>query len=109
MRPARQAGLAGSSVLEKNVLLAGQAGISGHLTIHDNAVVYAQAGIGGDVDPGAVVAGSPAFDAKEWRRAVTTFPNLPDLWKTVRELKKKVEELEQQARQSNPDRNSGAS
>ncbi|MBL8179801.1 MAG: UDP-3-O-(3-hydroxymyristoyl)glucosamine N-acyltransferase, partial [Bryobacterales bacterium] len=42
-----QVGLAGSTILEKNVLLAGQVGISGHLTIHDNAIVYAQSGVGG--------------------------------------------------------------
>ncbi len=48
-----QTGLAGSSVLEKNVLLAGQVGVGGHLTIHDDAVVYAQSGIGGDVAAGA--------------------------------------------------------
>jgi len=40
-----QVGLAGSSILEKNVLLAGQAGISGHLTIHDGAIVYAHAAL----------------------------------------------------------------
>src|SRR5579864_8420970 len=89
-----QTGLAGSTVLEKSVLLAGQVGVSGHLTIHDNAVVYAQSGIGGDVAPGAVMSGSPAFEAKEWLRAVTTFKKLPELVKTVRELKKKIEELE---------------
>ncbi|MBV9769436.1 MAG: UDP-3-O-(3-hydroxymyristoyl)glucosamine N-acyltransferase, partial [Bryobacterales bacterium] len=50
-----QTGLAGGSILEKNVLLAGQVGISGHLTIHDNAVIYAQSGIGGDVGAGAVM------------------------------------------------------
>ena len=59
-----QTGLAGSSILEKNVLLAGQVGISGHLTIHDNAVIYAQSGIGGDVEAGAVMSGSPAFEAQ---------------------------------------------
>ena len=32
-----QTGLAGSSILERDVLLAGQVGISGHLTIHDKA------------------------------------------------------------------------
>ncbi len=92
-----QAGLAGSTVLEKNVLLAGQAGISGHLTIHEGAVVYAQAGIGGDVAAGAAVAGSPAFDAATWRRAVTAFPKLPEIWRTMRELKKRVEQLEKTA------------
>ena len=89
-----QAGLAGSSILEKNVLLAGQVGVSGHLTIHDNAIVYAQSGIGHDVPAGSRVSGSPAFAANVWLRAITAFPKLPELLKTVRELKKKIEQLE---------------
>ena len=89
-----QVGLAGSSILGKDVLLAGQAGVSGHLTIHDRAVVYAQSGIGGDVPPGAVVSGSPAFDAREWLRAITAFQKLPELLKTVRQLEKRLEKLE---------------
>ena len=93
-----QAGLAGSSILGRNVLLAGQAGVSGHLTIHDNAVVYAQSGVGGDVDAGALISGSPAFDAAQWRRAVTAFPKLPEILRTVRGLQKRVEELEAVAR-----------
>src|SRR5579884_2380657 len=92
-----QTGLAGSSILERNVLLAGQVGVSGHLTIHDNAVVYAQSGIGGDVADGAVMSGSPAFDARDWLRAVTAFPKLPDLLRTMRQLEKRVEELERRA------------
>ncbi|HWB99339.1 MAG TPA: UDP-3-O-(3-hydroxymyristoyl)glucosamine N-acyltransferase, partial [Bryobacteraceae bacterium] len=89
-----QTGLAGSSILEKNVLLAGQVGVSGHLTVHEDAVVYAQSGIGGDVPAGARISGSPAFAANEWLRAITAFPKLPELLKTVRELKKRVDELE---------------
>src|SRR5579883_2898620 len=89
-----QTGLAGSSILGKNVLLAGQVGVSGHLTIHDNAVVYAQSGIGGDVEANSRISGSPAFEAREWLRAVTAFPKLPELLKTVRELKKRVDELD---------------
>jgi len=89
-----QTGLAGSSVLEKNVLLAGQVGISGHLTIHDSAVVYAQSGVGGDVEARAAISGSPAFDAKEWLRAITAFPKLPELLKTMRQLEKRLEKLE---------------
>lgn len=85
-----QTGLAGSSILEKNVLLAGQVGVSGHLTIHEGAIVYAQSGIGHDVAPNSRVSGSPAFDASEWLRAVTAFQKLPELWKAVRELKKRL-------------------
>ena len=84
-----QTGLAGSTVLERNVLLAGQVGVPGHLTIHDDAIVYAQSGIGGDVQAGARISGSPAFAANEWLRAITAFPKLPELLKTVRELKKR--------------------
>ncbi|HUI58470.1 MAG TPA: UDP-3-O-(3-hydroxymyristoyl)glucosamine N-acyltransferase [Bryobacteraceae bacterium] len=89
-----QTGLAGSTVLERNVLLAGQVGASGHLTVHEGAVVYAQSGIGGDVEAGARISGSPAFPANEWLRAVTAFPKLPEMLKTLRELKKKVDALE---------------
>jgi UDP-3-O-[3-hydroxymyristoyl] glucosamine N-acyltransferase len=89
-----QTGLAGSTVLEKDVLLAGQVGASGHLTVHEGAIVYAQSGIGGDVEAGARISGSPAFAAKEWLRAVTAFPKLPDVLKTIRDLKKRVDEVE---------------
>lgn len=89
-----QTGLAGSTVLKKNVLLAGQVGVSGHLTIHEGAVVYAQSGIGGDVEAGTVISGSPAFDASVWRRCVAAYPKLPELQKTVRQLEKRILELE---------------
>ncbi|HLI83647.1 MAG TPA: UDP-3-O-(3-hydroxymyristoyl)glucosamine N-acyltransferase [Bryobacteraceae bacterium] len=95
-----QTGLAGTTVLERNVLLAGQVGSAGHLTVHEGATVYAQSGIGGDVEAGARIAGSPAFAAGVWRRAVTAFPKLPELLETVRDLKRKVEELEKNAGQN---------
>lgn len=91
-----QTGLAGSTVLKKDVLLAGQVGVSGHLTIHDNAVVYAQSGVGGDIEAGAVMSGSPAFDAATWRRAVAAFPRLPDLVRAMRQLEKRLAALEEQ-------------
>ena len=91
-----QTGLAGSTVLEKNVLLAGQVGASGHLTVHEGAIVYAQSGIGGDVPAGARISGSPAFGASEWLRAVTAFPKLAEMLKSLRDLKKRVEKLEGQ-------------
>jgi len=93
-----QTGLAGSSVLEKNVLLAGQVGISGHLTIHDDAIVYAQSGVGGDVAAGSVISGSPAFDAREWLRAITAFQKLPELLKAVRQLERRSRSTEEPAK-----------
>jgi UDP-3-O-[3-hydroxymyristoyl] glucosamine N-acyltransferase len=95
-----QTGLAGSTILGNNVLLAGQVGVSGHLTIHDNAIVYAQSGIGGDVKAGSIVSGSPAFERAGWLRAITAFQRLGDLVRTVRQLERKVQELENAANQT---------
>lgn len=95
-----QAGLAGSSVLGRSVLLAGQVGVAGHLKIGDNAVAYAQSGIPSDVDPGQVVGGYPAIAVSEWRRASAVFPKLPELARTVRQLAKRVEELEKALQES---------
>ncbi len=93
-----QTGLAGSTVLERDVLLAGQVGSSGHLTVHEGAIVYAQSGIGGDVAAHTRISGSPAFAANDWLRAVTAFPKLPELLKNLRELKKRVDKLERNGR-----------
>lgn len=89
-----QVGLAGSTVTERNVLLAGQVGVSGHLTIHENAIVYAQSGVGHDVPPGTILSGSPGFDAKVWLRSVTAFQKLPDLVRTIRDLERRLAQLE---------------
>ena len=90
-----QTGLAGSTVLGDDVLLAGQVGVSGHLTIHDKAIVYAQSGIGGDVEKGAVVSGSPAYDVREWLRTITALPKLPELMRRVRQLEKRTPAAEE--------------
>jgi UDP-3-O-[3-hydroxymyristoyl] glucosamine N-acyltransferase len=94
-----QVGLAGSTIVKNNALLAGQVGVSGHLTIHDGAIVYAQSGVGKDVPPGAVISGSPAFDARDWLRAITAFPKLGNLLKQMRQLEARLAELEAAAKE----------
>ena len=81
-----QVGLAGSTVVGKNVVLAGQVGVAGHCNIGDGVVVTAQSGTHGDIPAGATVSGSPAFDHKQWLRAVGIFTKLPELAKAVRSL-----------------------
>src|SRR5208283_842103 len=81
-----QVGLAGSTVVGKNVILAGQAGVAGHCHIGDGVVVTAQSGTHGDIPAGSMVSGSPAFDHKQWLRAVGIFTKLPELAKAVRSL-----------------------
>jgi UDP-3-O-[3-hydroxymyristoyl] glucosamine N-acyltransferase len=79
-----QVGLAGSTVVGKNVILAGQVGVAGHCNIGDGVIVTAQSGTHGDIPAGSMVSGSPAFDHKQWLRAVGIFSKLPELAKIVR-------------------------
>jgi UDP-3-O-[3-hydroxymyristoyl] glucosamine N-acyltransferase len=58
-------------------------------------VIYAQSGIGGDVPAGSLMSGSPAFEAREWLRAITAFPKLPDILRTMRQLEKRLAAIEQ--------------
>lgn len=78
-----QVGLAGSTHVGKNVILAGQVGVAGHCKIGDNSVAIAQAGLHGDIPPGSMLAGSPAFEHKQWLRASALFSRLPELLKQL--------------------------
>jgi UDP-3-O-[3-hydroxymyristoyl] glucosamine N-acyltransferase len=81
-----QVGLAGSSEIGKSAVLAGQAGVAGHCHVGDRVVITAQSGTHGDIEAGSIVSGSPAFDNKEWLRAVAAFRKLPEMARTLREL-----------------------
>ena len=86
-----QVGLAGSTRLGKNVLLAGQCGMAGHMNVGDNVTLTAKSATHGDIPANSRLSGIPAFDSKQWLRAIAAFKNLPELQKTVRELKATVE------------------
>jgi UDP-3-O-[3-hydroxymyristoyl] glucosamine N-acyltransferase len=65
---AAQAGIAGSAVLEDQVMAGGQAGFVGHIRIGRGAKVGAQAGVMSDVPAGSEVIGAPALPGREWFR-----------------------------------------
>lgn len=82
-----QVGLAGSSHLGKNVLLAGQVGVAGHLTLGDHVVATAQTGIPHDVPANTLVSGCPAIENKLWLKCAAVFSKLPEIYKTLQQLK----------------------
>ncbi len=86
-----QVGLAGSTHVGKNVILAGQVGVAGHCTIGDGTIAIAQAGLHGDIPAGSMVAGSPAFEHKQWLRASALFSRLPELVKQLQRRNKREE------------------
>lgn len=89
-----QAGIAGSSKLGNNVILAGQVAVSDHITIGDEVMVGGQSGVISDIPDKQVMSGYPAIPHREWLRASATFSKLPEMRKEIKELEKKVAELE---------------
>jgi UDP-3-O-[3-hydroxymyristoyl] glucosamine N-acyltransferase len=88
-------GIAGSTSLGDNCVLAGQVGLINHLTIGDNVLMTAQTGVAQDVATGQKISGSPAIENRLWLRSSTVFARLPELERTVRELKQKIEGKEE--------------
>ncbi|MGC2236492.1 MAG: UDP-3-O-(3-hydroxymyristoyl)glucosamine N-acyltransferase [Pyrinomonadaceae bacterium] len=89
-----QTGLAGSSVIGKRVILAGQVGIAGHLKVGDDVVITAKSATSHDVEDGKIISGVPAFENRDWLRSIAAFRRLGEMARTVRELEKKIRELE---------------
>ncbi len=89
-----QVGISGSVRIGNRVTLAGQVGVAGHLSIGDQTVVAAKSVVTKDVPARRNVAGFPAFDHVEWRKATALFPHLPDFRKKIRTLEEQVRQLE---------------
>ena len=90
---AAQVGIAGSTKIGEWCMFGGQAGISGHSTIGNRTTVGPQCGTIGSLKEGETVLGSPAMDAKEYIRAAAYLKRLPEMSKTIKQLKKEIEEL----------------
>ena len=91
---AAQVGIAGSTVVEDDVVLAGQVGVNGHITIGKGARATGQTGITNDVPPGSFVSGLPAVENRAWRKAASSFVQLPALRRRVAALERRYAELE---------------
>ena len=63
-----QSGIAGSTFLEDQVVLAAGAGLSGHLRIGRGATIAAGAGVMRNVGAGETVGGVPAVPIRQWLR-----------------------------------------
>lgn len=87
-----QVGLAGSSIVEDDVVLAGQAGLAGHLTVGTGARVAAQAGVIGDVPPGATVSGYPARSHREVLRQTAVLKRLASKAASLERMMENVRE-----------------
>jgi UDP-3-O-[3-hydroxymyristoyl] glucosamine N-acyltransferase len=76
-----------------NVII-GQVGIVDHMEVGDRAVVGPRAGVAKPILPGEVMSGTPAMPHRLWLKTSVLIRQLPQLNKRLRDLEKKIEELE---------------
>ena len=85
---AAQTGLAGGVILEDGVILAGQVGIANRVKLAKGTIASSKTGIHGDSQPGQVLSGFPAVTNQEWLKTSAIIRRLPEMYKTLRQLKK---------------------
>lgn len=88
------AGVAGSTHLGANVVLAAKAAVLGHLKIGDGVQVGVCSAVHNDQPAGARVTGVPAITHSTWLRAASSFSEIPDLVRKVRDLESRIATLE---------------
>ena len=65
-----QTGIAGSCTLGDYVVCGGQAGLADHINVGAGAQIGAQSGVMRDIEPGAIVIGTPTVPFKDFMRQV---------------------------------------
>ncbi len=90
---AAQVGIAGSVKIGRHCMFGGQVGLSGHIQIADNVSLGAQAGVISNIKESTTVLGSPAINARDFMRSSAIFNKLPDIYRTIGQLQREVEEL----------------
>jgi len=88
-----QTGISGSVRMGAHCVLAGQVGVSDHVELKPGTMVGAQSGVVRDIGPGRW-AGYPAIPVIKALRAYHLLPELPDIHRRVRELERRMREME---------------
>ena len=89
-----QVGIAGSVETGRYVVMGGQVGVAGHLKIGDGVQLAAKSGVHNNVPAGETWGGAPAGPFKDTKRAFVHMAKLGNLYQTVRDLEKRLRELE---------------
>ena len=93
-----QTGISGSVTVGHHVTLAGQTGTAGHIHIGANSVFIGRAGITKDTPANYFGAGTPARPHQEWLREQVALHKLPDALRKMRDLEKRMAEIEKNNR-----------
>ncbi len=86
---AAQAGIAGSTTIGDHLMSGGQVAISDHVDIEGGTMLAARTGVHTNLKKG-IYAGTPALPHREFLRATPLMGKLPDLFRRLKELEKKI-------------------
>jgi UDP-3-O-[3-hydroxymyristoyl] glucosamine N-acyltransferase len=92
-----QSGIAGSTKLGNYVILGGQVGLAGHLKIGNRVSVAAQSGVMNNIPDGEKWLWTPAQPDRTAKRQMIALQQLPELFRRVKELEKRLEAKEESA------------
>jgi len=90
-----QVGIAGSVQIGNNVILAGGSGIAGHIKVGDNVKVGGWTGVTNDLPSGGTFLGTPAIEIERMRKCYMIIQKLPEMRETVKDLQRKIKQLEE--------------
>lgn len=93
---AAQVGVAGSTKVGEWCMFGGQVGLAGHIKVGDRVGIGAQAGVPGNVASNSNILGTPAFDAKQFFKSSVVYKRLPEVYTTLNNLQKEINELKKQ-------------
>ena len=85
-----QVGIAGSVKVGNYVVMGGQVGIASHLKIGHQVTIASRAGVMHNIPDGEKWLGAPARPDREMKRQFIAVQHLPELFKRVAELEKKL-------------------
>ena len=88
---AAQTGISGSTEVGDNCIFAGQVGVVGHMKIPNKTTVAAQSGVSKSPrKEGETIFGYPAYDIKGYMSSYAVFKKLPEIYRRISELEKKI-------------------
>lgn len=91
-----QVGIAGSTTTGDYVVMAGQVGVRDHVHIGDRVVLGAKTGIMADVPEAGNYLGTPCMPERDAMHVAAMLIRLPAMRKEIRELERKVAQVEKQ-------------
>lgn len=86
-----QVGISGSCDIGENCVLTGHVGVIDHIRIGDRVTVMVKSAVTRDVPADLVVSGQPAGDHRRQLKLQAVIQRLPEMYKEIEELKRRLE------------------